>query len=109
MQNVQPTNKRFLIALDVSLSMQFGSVHGLVSTTPKKASCAFISMFYNIEKQPSPITLAYSAMSSEGVKELKFESYELQDVEKEVNKVRNMSGTAERGKVYVMGRAKFEK
>jgi len=50
LQNVQPTNKRYLLAIDVSGSMSWGNCHG-TTITPRVASAAMAMLTARTEPQ----------------------------------------------------------
>ena len=50
LQNVEPTNKRYLLAIDVSGSMSWGNCHG-TSITPRVASAAMAMLTAHTEPQ----------------------------------------------------------
>jgi len=49
--NVTPTNKRLVLALDVSGSMSWGEIAGIEKLTPRLASAALAMVTYKIEKK----------------------------------------------------------
>lgn len=49
-QNVEPTGKRYLLALDVSSSMGWGAINGIPGFTPREASVAMALVTMNVEK-----------------------------------------------------------
>lgn len=50
-QNVEPTGKRWLLALDVSGSMEGGDIAGLPGVTPRVGSCAMAMVTAAVEAQ----------------------------------------------------------
>lgn len=49
--NVEPSNKRIVLALDISGSMGSGEIVGIPGLTPRVGSCAMAQITYHIEKQ----------------------------------------------------------
>lgn len=57
-ENVEPTNQRILLALDVSGSMGVGQVSGVMGLTPRMASAAMAMVTAQVE--PHYLTMAFS-------------------------------------------------
>ena len=49
-QNIEPTNKRYLLAVDVSGSMQYGGVNGSPQLKPAMAAAAMMMVTARTEK-----------------------------------------------------------
>ena len=55
---MEPTNKRFLLGIDVSGSMTYGGCHGCKVITPREASAAMAMVALRTE--PTAIPMAFS-------------------------------------------------
>jgi len=57
-KNVEPTNKRIVIGLDVSGSMGTGEISGIPSLTPRMGACAMSMVTYKVE--PKVAVMAFT-------------------------------------------------
>lgn len=61
-ENVAPTGKRIVLALDISGSMSWGHVGGVVGLTPRAASAALALVTLNTEPQAQVVGFAHTLM-----------------------------------------------
>ena len=81
-QFVEPTNKRYLLGIDVSGSMSYGGCHGTTVITPAEASAAMAMLALKTEPSTTPMAFASDFVPLKINKDMK-----LDDVLRETRKV----------------------
>ena len=94
-QNVEPTGKRILVAVDISHSMHYGNVTGIRHLTPVQVAAAMTMLTVRLEKQCDVISFARDVT----VLDLE-SSKKLTDVMKRFKEV-SSSGTSFYGRVML--------
>ncbi len=61
-ENVAPTGKRLVLALDISGSMSWGNVGGIMGLTPRIASAALALVTLNAEQEAHVVGFSHQLM-----------------------------------------------